>query len=245
MMNRALVLGVIPARAQSSRFPFKVLAPILEKPMIQHVWEGASKASALGQLLVATDHERVRKAAEVFGARVIMTPSDLPSGSDRVAFVAKDLPGAEIIVNIQGDEPLLPPSAIDTLVHLLESDPDAGMATLAVKMPAGPGLFDRGVVKIAVAADDTALYFSREAIGVGLDGGFHKHLGIYAYRREVLFRFCSLPQGKLEQVEKLEQLRALENGIKIKVGWIDCDTIAVDEPGDISKVEERLGKGVS
>jgi 3-deoxy-manno-octulosonate cytidylyltransferase (CMP-KDO synthetase) len=239
MAKEARVLGVIPARAHSSRFPFKVLTLINQKPMIQHVWERASRAKTLDSLVIATDHPKVKEVAEQFGARVWMTPDTLNSGSDRVAFVAREH-GAEILVNIQGDEPLLSPGSIDTLVSLLELDGSAGMATLAVKKEDLEGLHDRNVVKVVISKEFSGLYFSRSPIPCDAGGGYYKHLGIYAYRRAALLRFCDLPMGEYEKAERLEQLRALENGMRIKVGIVTDDALAVDRPEDIALVEARL-----
>ena len=193
----------------------------------------------LAARVVATDSELVAKTVEEFGGRVVMTPNHFQSGTDRVAFVARTSQ-AEIIINLQADEPLLNPESIDQLVEALESDPAIGLATLAVRKARGPELNDPNVVKVVLSGQGEALYFSREPLRSTPNGDFFKHIGIYAYRRAVLLRFCELPPSALEKTERLEQLRALENGIRIKVVTVAQDTIAVDAPEDIEKVERCL-----
>lgn len=230
--------AVIPARAHSSRFPFKVIAPILNKPMIQHVWENALKAKTLSGIVIATDNEVVAEVIRAFGGEVVMTP-ELPSGSDRVAFVAKDR-AADYIINIQGDEPLLPHANLDLLVAALKNNLNADISTLAVRVKDPEALKNPNVVKVIVDQKQRALYFSRAPLQIKSDGTFLKHIGIYGYRRESLMKFCALPPGSLEQCEKLEQLRALENGMTIQVVEIEHDTIAVDTEEDLKKVELYL-----
>jgi 3-deoxy-manno-octulosonate cytidylyltransferase (CMP-KDO synthetase) len=207
--------------------------------MIQNVWEAAQVSRRLGDVMVATDSEAVARVVEGFGGRSVMTPDHFTSGTDRVAHVARGA-RASIVVNLQADEPLLRAEAIDRLVEALEADPGFGMATLAVKRHDPRELTDPNVVKLVQSHDGEALYFSREALRSGTDGFFFKHIGIYAYRREALLRLCELPPSDLERTERLEQLRALQNGIRIKVVTIAEDTIAVDCPGDVAKVERRL-----
>lgn len=241
MVKAAQVLGIIPARAHSTRFPFKILAPIVGKPMIQHVWEKAKKAKSLSEVIVATDHVDIFNCVKSFGGQVVMTPSELPSGSDRVAFVAKDKP-ADIIVNLQGDEPLLNPQSIDRLVDTLVNHPDSQLSTLAVRRNDSGELANPNCVKVVFDDFGKALYFSRSPLASGNSGEFFKHIGIYAYRREALFQFCSLKPSSLEVTEKLEQLRALQHGMAIQVCVVDQDTIAVDVPQDVFKVEDYLKK---
>lgn len=241
MVKAAQVLGIIPARAHSTRFPFKILAPILGKPMIQYVWEKAKKAKSLSEVIVATDHVDIFNCVKSFGGQVVMTPSELPSGSDRVAFVAKDKP-ADIIVNLQGDEPLLNPKSIDRLVDTLVNHPDSQLSTLAVRRNDSGELANPNCVKVVFDDFGKALYFSRSPLASGNSGEFFKHIGIYAYRREALFQFCSLKPSSLEVTEKLEQLRALQHGMAIQVCVVDQDTIAVDVPQDVFKVEDYLKK---
>ncbi|NBX69197.1 MAG: 3-deoxy-manno-octulosonate cytidylyltransferase [Proteobacteria bacterium] len=241
MVKTAQVLGIIPARAHSTRFPFKILTPILGKPMIQYVWESAKAARSLSDVIVATDHPDIFNCVKAFGGEVVMTPSDLPSGSDRVAFVAKDRP-SDIIVNLQGDEPLLKSEFIDQLVDSLINHPDSQLSTLAVLRKEAQELANPNCVKVVFDDNHKALYFSRSPLKTSSSGEFFKHIGIYAYRRKALFEFCQLSPSSLEVTEKLEQLRALQHGMAIQVCVVDQDTIAVDVPQDVSKVEDYLKK---
>jgi 3-deoxy-manno-octulosonate cytidylyltransferase (CMP-KDO synthetase) len=236
MNGELLALGVIPARANSSRFPLKVIAEILGKPMVGYVWDAARSCVLLNDVIVATDDESVRTTLEKRGMKVVMTPPELPTGTDRVAMVARESQ-APLIINLQGDEPLLPSAAIGKLVTALRENPDIDMATLAVKKRDPHELANPNVVKVVTGTTGNALYFSRQPLATSPDGEFLKHVGIYAYRREALFRFCELPVSGLEKTEKLEQLRALENGFRIQVVLLEEDTIAVDVPGDIARVE--------
>lgn len=239
MSGDSLRLGVIPARVGSSRFPNKILVSIGGKPMIQHVWEAASKARRLGGLLVATDHPSIASCVESFGGRAILT-GEHPSGTDRVASVVASM-ACDLVVNIQGDEPLLDPASVDRLVEELDAHPECGMATLAVRKRADEGLEDRNVVKVVLSEAGEALYFSREPLRSEADGGFLKHIGIYGFRRELLLRFAAWPPSRLEQLERLEQLRALERGVRIRVAVVGHDTVAVDTPDDVARVERILG----
>jgi 3-deoxy-manno-octulosonate cytidylyltransferase (CMP-KDO synthetase) len=210
--------------------------------MIQHVWEAASRAESLTAVIVATDSEAVAAAVRGFGGRAVMTGA-FESGTDRVAHVASELAGGgddDIVVNLQGDEPMLRPQSIDRLVAALAGDPGCGMATLAVRKRGGDELADPNVVKVVVAADGSALYFSRHPLSMDPEQGFLKHIGVYAFRRDVLLRFSKLRPSPLERAERLEQLRALDNGVKIRVAVVDEDTIAVDTPGDVPKVERAM-----
>jgi 3-deoxy-manno-octulosonate cytidylyltransferase (CMP-KDO synthetase) len=238
MGHRFRALGVIPARAASSRFPNKVVAPILGKPMIQYVWEAAAQ-SGLERVVIATDSHEIVRVITQFGGNFELTPPDLPSGTDRVAWVAKDAP-EEIIVNIQGDEPLIDPNAIRELVSAF-SDPEVEMATLAVEKSMGPEWSDPNIVKVKVASNGFAEKFFREN-PAGRQENFLRHIGIYAFRKPVLMRFVELPPSEGEQRYRLEQLRALENGIAIRVILLEKDTIAVDTCRDIEKVERYLLK---
>ena len=239
-----MALGVIPARANSSRFPNKIIAPILGKPMIQYVWEAARRAESLSEVVVATDSEEIAAVVKGFGGNVVMTPSDLPSGTDRVAFVAKDLLAKDrphdLVLNLQGDEPLLEPDFIDSLVADLRAHPTCSLATLVVQKRSPEEANNQNVVKAAVSSRGDALYFSRQPLFVSPDGAFFKHIGIYGFRRSALLTFCSLPPSLLEKAERLEQLRALENGMSIRAVRVERDTIAVDTPGDIARVEKVL-----
>ena len=214
--------------------------------MLQHVWERASQARYLTSLVIATDDERIRGAAEEFRARVVMTRSDHASGTDRVAEAAS-ASDARIVVNIQGDEPMLDPAAIDAAVlGLLESD-DVPMATLKKRIENPAEIADPNVVKVVTDHAGNALYFSRAPIPCvrgpeGPAGGYFKHLGLYAYRRDFLLAYSDLPVGPLERAERLEQLRALENGFKIRVIETESESLGVDTPEDWRRVAELYQK---
>jgi 3-deoxy-manno-octulosonate cytidylyltransferase (CMP-KDO synthetase) len=233
-----LAAGIIPARYASSRFPGKPLAKILGKPMLSIVYESARKARLLGDVFVATDDERIMKACADLGIPARMTSSELGSGTERAAAVARGL-ASDLIVNIQGDEPLLEPGMIDALVEALQ-DRSVLMASLMARVQ-DPGAFsDRNRVKVVVDRDRNALYFSRSPIPCRAPDGFFQHIGIYGYRKEFLFRFCALPPSELEKAEGLEQLRALENGFRIRMVETGSPTLSVDTPGDIIEVERFL-----
>jgi len=237
-------VGVIPARYGSTRFPGKPLAMLKDKPLIQWVWERAGRAKRLSRLLIATDDERIASAARGFGAEAVMTPSDLPSGTDRV-WAAVRGESAPLIVNIQGDEPLIDPGTIDRLVAALEQDAEAQIATVRVPMRGPGGYADPNVVKVEADDAGRALYFSRSPIPATKRAGevpevWYKHIGIYAYRREALERFVGWPPGSLETTEGLEQLRALERGLLIRVVDGSDAGVGVDTPEDLKKVEARI-----
>ncbi|MCQ2379615.1 MAG: 3-deoxy-manno-octulosonate cytidylyltransferase [Victivallaceae bacterium] len=233
---------IIPARYGSTRFPGKPLARLAGKSMIHHVYDRAS-ASKADVVIVATDDERIVSEVESFGGKAMMTSPDCQSGTDRIAEVAAGMPEPpEIVINVQGDEPLMPSSVIDRLIDLMASDPSIGMATVAV--PADRSKMTSDNVKVVFGTNGDALYFSRCDIPFVRSGGvaapMYLHWGIYAYRADVLRRFVSLPPSALENSEKLEQLRALENGIGIKVICSELETIGVDTPADIERAERKL-----
>ena len=237
------VIGVIPARYQSSRFPGKPLALIAGKMLVQRVWEQAKKAKELNDVIIATDDERIQKASESFGARVVMTPVDCNSGTDRLAVVARFAETrAGCFVNIQGDEPLIPPKLIDALVQAMKNDCKASVVTAC--FPLENSLADNpNVSKVALDENGYALLFSRSPIPYArtkFHSGYLKHLGIYAYRRKPLLQFSKWMQTTLEIAESLEQLRFLEKGYKIKVIASDEDSFGVDVPEDVKKIEELL-----
>jgi 3-deoxy-manno-octulosonate cytidylyltransferase (CMP-KDO synthetase) len=205
--------------------------------MIQHVWERAGRSSLIARLLIATDDSRIAQAARAFGAEVVLTRADHPTGTDRVAEAAAAT-DAEVIVNIQGDEPLIDPAAIDLAITTLLDDTGCGMATLKKRISDPAEIDNPNVVKVVTAFDGRALYFSRSAIPYNRAGDavYCKHIGLYVYRRALLLSYSSLAQGPLEQVEKLEQLRALENGIPIRVAETSYDTIGVDTLQDLHTV---------
>ena len=243
------IVGIIPARYASTRFPGKPLALIAGKPLIQHVVEQCKKAKSLSEVIVATDDVRIADAAKKF-CRVEMTRANHPSGTDRIAEVATRL-ACDAVVNIQGDEPLIEPLVIDVVASALR---DNEMSTAATRIK-NPAEFDNpNVVKVVVNAKGCALYFSRRTIPYLREAAsgsvseqlaafaFLKHLGIYGYRRETLLRLVKFPVSPLETVEKLEQLRALENGIQIAVVKVDYDSVGVDAPEDVEWVERFLKK---
>ena len=241
------VLGIIPARYASTRFPGKPLHPIAGKPLIQRVVEQCRKAKSLSEVIVATDDARIAEVAKQF-CRVEMTREDHPSGSDRIAEVAERC-ACEAVVNIQGDEPLIEPSVIDAVAGALALN---AMSTAATHIRHADEYDNPNVVKVVVNAGGRALYFSRRTIPYLRAAAsrsvqeqlaafpFLKHLGIYGYRRETLLRLVKFPVSPLENAEKLEQLRALENGIGIAVVEVDYDSIGVDAPADVARVERLL-----
>jgi 3-deoxy-manno-octulosonate cytidylyltransferase (CMP-KDO synthetase) len=232
--------GIIPARYASSRFPGKPLASILGKPMIQWVYERAQSSNFLHNLIIATDDERIYKACQKFGADVRMTSPRHISGTERVAEVAESL-SSPYIINIQGDEPLLRPEMIDDLISPMKGN-EAPMATLAIKVDDLSLLEDKNIVKVVTDHSGLALYFSRSPLPYQPSDYFFRHIGIYGYRRDFLLDMCQWPPSRLEQEEKLEQLRVLENGHSIKVVFTHFSTLSVDTPQDIIMVENLLKK---
>jgi 3-deoxy-manno-octulosonate cytidylyltransferase (CMP-KDO synthetase) len=236
------VIGVIPARFFSTRFDGKVLADILGKPMIQHVWENAKKAKLLDDLVIACDDERIKETAERFGAKAVMTSRDHASGTDRISEVVQPL-DVKIVVNIQADEPLLHYTMIDGIVRILLEDDSLVMSTPIKSTDDESDISDPNVVKVVIDKDGFALYFSRSSIPYLKDRSasvYYKHIGVYAYTKDFLFTFRNLPTSRLEKIEKLEQLRALEAGFKIKTVQTEYDTVGVDTPEDLQKVIARL-----
>ena len=238
-------LGVIPARFASTRFPAKVLAPINGAPMIAHVWKRAKECRQLDDVLIACDHTEVLNAARAFGAKAVMTDSRHASGSDRIAEAVKDL-DVDIVVNIQGDEPFVDPAAIDALVAALKDDPACLMGTVVKVITDERDFTNPNVVKCVLDASGYALYFSRAPIpynrnALGPAGlTLYKHLGLYAYRKEFLLQYTRWPRSVLESTEQLEQLRALENGVRIKTVVTKAESIAVDTLEDLKTAEEFL-----
>ncbi|ACJ29436.1 3-deoxy-D-manno-octulosonate cytidylyltransferase [Shewanella piezotolerans WP3] len=237
---------LIPARYGSSRFPGKPLAPINGKPMIQHVYERASLAKGLTDIYVATDDDRIKDAVEGFGGKVVMTSAEAASGTDRIEDAITQLGLAEddLVVNLQGDQPLIDPISIEQIISLFERHPgEFGMATLGFQITEEEELNDPKHVKLVFDNEFNALYFSRARIPFGRDTDdypVYKHLGVYAYTRKFVQTFAKLPLGRLEDLEKLEQLRALEHGHKIKVAISAFDSPEVDTPEDIRICEARL-----
>lgn len=241
-------VGVIPARFASTRFPGKPLAQIYGRPMIAWVVERALKAKSLSKIIVATDHDEIATVAQAAGADVVMTPPDLPTGSDRVYWSIRDL-ACDYVINIQGDEPLLAPEMLEALVELLRANKDADMATLGRKA-SRDDLSSPTTAKIVVDQSGRALYFSRFAIPYSRQlplvneevSGCLKHIGIYGYKKEFLARFCQTAPCEIEKLESLEQLRALYLGARIHVKEVSFDSWGVDRPEDIQKVEELMAR---
>jgi len=242
------VLAIIPARYASSRLPGKPLVSLAGKTMIERVWRRVALARSVTRTIVATDDERVLNAVRDFGGDAVMTRPTHRSGTERAAEVAAGPLGQDFafIVNVQGDEPLLDPAGIDAAIEAFDSDSAIGVSTLAVPIAVATDLMDPNIVKTVLDFEDRALYFSRAPIPwVRDEGGLvharHlKHLGLYAFRRETLLEFPTLPAGVLERVEQLEQLRWLENGYAIRVVETQNDSVSVDVPEDVKRVEELL-----
>jgi 3-deoxy-manno-octulosonate cytidylyltransferase (CMP-KDO synthetase) len=239
------VLCVIPARYASTRLPGKPLAMIAGKPMIQRVYERALLAKKPEKVLVATDDTRVEDAVKAFGGEVMMTSSQHPSGTDRLAEVALNFPKVDVIINVQGDEPLIPPEVIDDLAEVFEKDPTLQMATVRSKM-SEQDYDNPNAVKVVTNLNGFAMYFSRSLMPYPRikpdDYTVYKHIGIYAYRREFLLKFAALPPTPLETIESLEQLRALENGIKIKVITNNFTGIGIDTKEDLAAANTLFEK---
>jgi len=244
------VIGVIPARYSSTRFAGKVLADIMGKPMLQHVWERAKRSRMLDDLIIACDHEIVLGVATEFGAHAVMTSKEHTCGTDRISEVVNPLE-VKVVINIQGDEPLIHPMMIDSVARALLEDSTINMATIMKKIEDLRQITDPNVVKVVVDKNNFALYFSRAAIPYSVTSSeviqptYYKHIGLYGYTKDFLFTYKNLPVSNLEKTEKLEQLRVLAQGLKIKVIQTPFDTIGVDTPEDLERVREQLQKGIS
>ena len=239
-------IGVIPARYGATRFEGKVLKDLCGKPVIQHVYERAKKAKALDDLIIAADDDRILKVVEAFGGKAVFTSKSHSTGTDRLTEVVNEI-DVRIVVNIQGDEPLINPLVIDDLVRTMQSDPGIVMATVVKKSHSEEEFRNQDVVKVILDDKNFALYFSRSPIPTLLrpspDGGyFYKHIGIYAYNKDFLFTFKKLPASHLETHERLEQLRALEHGYSIKVIETTFETVGVDTPEDLTLAKTLLEK---
>ncbi len=241
---------VIPARLASTRLPRKLLLAETGKPLLQHTYEASLGAKRPVAVCVAADHEEIAGAVRNFGGDVRMTSPDCASGTDRVAEVARQLPDADILVNVQGDEPELPGSSIDRVIELLEQDPTAVMATLATPIRDKQRLHDPAAVKVVFDGNGRAMYFSRSPIPHAREWRdelltaepplFHLHIGLYAYRRDFLLQLAALPRTPLEKLESLEQLRVLENGYAIAVGVVNDPTVGIDTPEDYRAFVGRM-----
>lgn len=239
------VLAVIPARYASTRFPGKPLAAIAGRPMIQRVVEQVRRARRVTGIVVATEDDRIIKTAAEFGAEAVLTRSDHRTGTDRVAEVAAHT-AADIYVNIQGDEPLIDPEAIDAVVEAMAEDDGIQIATPCSAILQPNDIMDPNIVKVVTDFEGNALYFSRAPIpwvrdtGTKVAARHWKHIGLYAFRRGALLEFPTLPPGELERLEQLEQLRWLENGFRIRVVETQYDAVSVDVPEDVARVEKIL-----
>jgi 3-deoxy-manno-octulosonate cytidylyltransferase (CMP-KDO synthetase) len=241
------VLAVIPARYASTRLPGKPLVPLAGKAMVQHVVERTRSAKLVSRVVVATDDARIEAAVHAFGGEALMTRAEHHSGTERMAEVASRI-DADVYVNVQGDEPLIEPAAIDAAVEALVSDNAVLVATLSTPLRRADDIIDPHVVKVVTDFDGNALYFSRAPIPWVRDAGeivisagqYQKHIGLYVFRRDTLREFPTLPRGDLERLEKLEQLRLLENGIPIRVVETPYDAVSVDTPEDIPRVEQLI-----
>ena len=240
-----MILGVIPARFASTRFPGKPLVDIGGKTMIQRVYEQAVSSQQLDRVIVATDDQRIYDHVRMFGGEVLLTRTEHPSGTDRCAEVAEHFPDADFILNIQGDEPFIQPAQIDLLAYALTAQSQTGIATLAKKIEQSEALDNPNIVKVVLSQSGEALYFSRHSIPF-LRGAapehrldqhtFYKHIGLYGFQRQTLQRITALSPTPLERAESLEQLRWLEYGFRIAVSITEMETIGVDTPEDLKKL---------
>lgn len=241
---RRAVLGVIPARYGASRFPGKPLASLWGKPMLQHVWERARGARGIDALVVATDDERIALAARGWGAEVEMTSPECTSGTDRVAEVSRRRPEYDLVLNLQGDEPELETGAVSALVEVMRADPELRMGTIAHHEADAALMASENVVKVVVDDAGLALYFSRaDLAGASRGGPALRHAGVYAFRRDLLLEFAAWPPGRLELAERLEQLRAVERGVRIKVVLGEQSFAGVDTPEQMAALEARGPRG--
>ena len=244
-MSDPAVVVVIPARYASRRLPGKPLVQLSGKPMVQRVYERAKLAQTVARVIVATDDQRIVDAVNAIGGEARMTRPDHRTGTERIAEVAAHEPG-DVFVNVQGDEPLIDPSAIDTAVGALLEEPAAQVATVATPIRHAADIMDPNVVKTVLDFEGNALYFSRAPIPWVRDTQqkihvkYWKHLGLYVFQRDALLEYATLPHGELEKIEQLEQLRWLENGWKIRVTEVAHDSVSVDVPEDVARVEKML-----
>ena len=236
-------VAIIPARYASTRFPAKALAMLAGKPIIQHVYERVQQSGLFTDVIVATDHQEIMKAVTAFGGKAMLTKEQHQSGSDRIAEVAGKLKDVELVVNVQGDEPLIETDALRALLDVFY-DPFVDMASLMTPINDLAMLDNPNIVKMVCGVQGDALYFSRSSIPYNRDHDqevvYYRHIGVYAYRSDTLQEFVSLEPGKLEQIEKLEQLRALENDIPIRMVITNYQGIGIDTPEDLARVEKEF-----
>jgi 3-deoxy-manno-octulosonate cytidylyltransferase (CMP-KDO synthetase) len=247
-----MIVGIIPARFASTRLMGKPLASIGGKPMIQHTYENSLKSKLLNKVVVAVDDEKVAQVIRDFGGSAVMTPKEVSTGSDRIAIAAKEIEDARIIVNIQGDEPFIHGEMIDQAIEPLLFDSSVQVTTLAKRIESTEELKSPAIVKVVFDYQNYALYFSRSPIPYVRDArtnleritksDIYKHIGLYAFRIDALLRFTSLEQTDLEKAEKLEQLRMLENGMKIKVVETEFESLAVDTPEDLERARNYYSR---
>jgi len=244
------VIAVIPARYASTRLPGKVLADIGGRPMIQRVVERVARARTVSRVLVATDDERVYDCVRGFGAEVVMTPEDIPSGTDRVARAVSEM-DTEIVLNVQGDEPFIDPDAVDAVAGLLTEDTAVPMATLIRRIDNIEELVSPQTAKVVMDEEGFALYFSRSPIPFFRDiakedwisnQAYYRHVSVYGFRKDFLMRFASWAPARLESLEKLEQLRVLEKGFRIKTAVTTSDSFGVDTPEDLERARRRAAE---
>ena len=242
------IVAVIPARWESSRLKGKILADINGKPMIQHVWERVKKAHNVDEVVIAVDKDKVQKVVEAFGAKTVFTSPEQPSGTDRIAEVASTI-DADVYINVQGDEPMIHPMMVDELAQVFQYEKNVQMATLVKRIQREQDVYDPNVVKCVMDRKGYALYFSRSPIPyiradnaekIDVSGKYFKHVGLYSYTKDFLFTYTNLPKSILESDEKLEQLRVLEHGYKIKTIETRYETIGVDTQEDLDRVREIL-----
>jgi 3-deoxy-manno-octulosonate cytidylyltransferase (CMP-KDO synthetase) len=242
--NKSAIAAILPARWGSTRFPGKPLHPIAGKPLIQHVWERTLKARAISRVIIATDDMRIAEAAFAFGAEVAVTSPKHHSGTDRIAEVAKKLKGISHIINVQGDEPLIDPALLNRLARTLTADPALDMITAANVFGPGDDIENPNAVKVVIGRDSNALYFSRSPIpylrDTTVSPTYYRHQGLYGYSLKFLLQFVKWKQTPLEKAEQLEQLRALENGARIRVLITKRASIGVDTPQDATAVAKLL-----
>lgn len=242
--EKTRIVGIIPARWASSRFPGKPLHPLLGKPLLQHVFERATLCTGLDELVIATDDDRIAALCKTMGAKVIQTRSDHPTGTDRIAEAAEQCEAATHVINIQGDEPLLEPALVDTLARELRNNCDLPMITAGSPLDNPELIADSNIVKLVIDRNQNALYFSRSPIPFRRSDTpslpTYRHLGIYGYRVDFLRTFINLPPSPLEMAEGLEQLRALENNATIRVHLTEHEAIGLDSPDQVPLIESLL-----